>query len=293
MLNITETHTQVLEALARYKYLTVSQLQRIGISRSKQVLWREVKKLANSPTPLVGIINFPPNMRVEKVERVHYLTEDGAMVLADILGMDFEELDFQRVTSVYHRDYWHRKYSIDFHIWLTQALASAPWDLEICLFDRYFDKIGANRTNNPKATRLRAKTRFDLSNDRYIIPDVNFVLQSASQPARKAFYCMEMCNGKDTKRILTQLYKHTVAMQEGVIAQHYGLAQNYRVLLLFSKPGAMEAVLKRFSEIDRGGFQQLVFLGLVEHAERDVLRCWRQPHHEGLVNFVTGKVILE
>ena len=297
MLRVTELQTRILESLNRYKYLTPSQLQRIGISISLPVIWRELRKLRSLPSEkqsLIGMISFPASMRVEHVERVHYLTEKGAQVLADIHGVDPSELDFQKVTSVYHRDYWHRKWCVDFHIWLTQALNAAPWDVEIAVWDRYFDKIGANRTKNQARHRLRAKTRLDLGRDdfqknNYIIPDVNFVLRSVNTPEKTALFCLEMCNGKNAKRVLQQIAKHAVAMRHGAMAERYGIRQNYRALFLFAERGLMNAVIRRLGEIGKESFRHLIFFGLLEDAADDALGCWQQSEMAGQFNFMTGK----
>ena len=303
MLELKELHTRILEALHRYKYLTPSQLQQIGISSSLPVIWRELRKLQSLPgtKPVIGTITFPPRMRIEHVERVHYLTPEGADVLADVLGADVDELDFRKVTSVYHRDYWHRKYCIDFHIWLAQALEATSWAVEIAVWDRYFDKTGANRTKNTSRGRLRAKTRLDLEADGfYIIPDINFTLRSESAPERAALFSLEMCNGNNTKRVLRQIGKHAVAMREGAMAERYDVPQNYRALFLFSERGLMDAVIKRLGEIGISGisgisgrrFEHLLYFGQLEDAADDPLGCWQQlATGAERYNFVTGRPV--
>lgn len=295
MLKLTEMQTRVLEALARYTYLTASQLHQIGISKSLPVIWRLLRQLTAGKRALVGVIDFPPQLRVEKVERVHFLSRRGATVLAEIHRVDAAEVRFPQAASAYHRDYWHRRYCIDFHIWLTRALEANSWDIVIAAWDRYFDKVGANRTKDSSRGRLRAKTRLDLgtagSVGSYIIPDVNFVLQSQREPSKQALFCLEMCNGKNTKRVLRQIEKHTVAMQEGAMADRYGVSQNYRALFLFAEWGLMDAVFSRLREIGKESFEHLLYFGHLEQAAEDPLGCWQQPAIAGGCNFVTGKPI--
>ena len=292
MLTITEVQTKILEALNRYKFLTHSQMKELGIG-NLQFLRSSTKHLCcfpNEKKPLVGAIKFPIAARAGKIENVHYLTEAGAQVLADILSIDYSELDFQKVTSVYHRDYWHRRYCIDFHIRLTQTLAGSQ-TIELSTFDRYFDKIGANRRKRG-GQPLRSKTRVDFgSPDLYIIPDVNFILQAVGNPEKKALFCFEMTNGRDTKRILTQIYKHTLAMQNGAMAAKYGVQrQDYITLFLFSEASLMKAVRERFSEIrDAAAFERCFFFGHLEEMGKEVLKCWKRVKGEERWNFVTGK----
>ena len=291
MLVLTEVQTRILESLSRYKYLTHSQMHRLRIAH-EQVIRKNTRKLLGFPNekrPVIGVIKFPITARTGHIENVYYLSEEGADYLAEILNLDRGELDFQRTTSVFHRDYWHRKYTVDFHIWLTQALKGNE-HIEIGVFDRYFDKTGANRTKNPNLARLRAKTRVDFG-ELYIIPDVNFILQGLQDPCKKALFCFEMTNGRNTKRILGQIHKHSLAMEAGAMARAYGIDRaDYRVLFLFSEQSLFDAVKNRFHTVrELRGFGDHFFFGTLEEAERDVLRCWHKSGSEQRFNFITGK----
>lgn len=295
MLTITEVQTRILEALHRYKFLTNSQMAQLDIG-NLQFIRTSTKKLSSLPStkkPFVGVIKFPITARSGRIENAFYLTEYGAEVLADILSIDYEELDFQKVTSVYHRDYWHRKYTIDFHIWLTQALENSE-KVEIGVFDRYFDKTGANRKKGQKHGTLRAKTRVDFpGEDLYIIPDVNFTIESKTDSEKRALFCFEMTNGRNTKRILNQIYKHTFAMQHGAMAEKYGVPRSdYICLFLFSELGLMEAVRERFYEVPDGrAFHHAFYFAHIDEAKHEVLRCWQKVKMLGEErwNFVSGK----
>ncbi len=290
MIQITEGQTRILEALGRYKYLTASQLERIGVSSSRQVIWREIRRLSATPTKkaaLVGVIRFPASMRMEHVESMYYLTKPGAVALADLLGVDLEELSFQDSSTVFHRDYWHRKYCIDFHILMDAALKADPLSLELTVWDRYFDKTGANRTKAGRGA-LRAKTRVDVGGE-YLIPDVNFMLQSRKISERQALFSLEMTNGRDTKRVLEKIDRHILVMKEGALGQKYGLEQNYQALFLFAERALLEAVHARFSEA-ASGFGDLFWFGLMDDIAGEALASWRRPSDLGVRrNFITGK----
>ena len=291
MIQITEGQTRILEALGQYKYLTASQLEQIGVSSSRQVIWREIRRLSETPTKktaLVGVIRFPASMRMEHVESMYYLTRPGAVALAELLCVDLGELSFQDSSTVFHRDYWHRKYCVDFHILLNRALQSDPLGLEIAVWDRYFDKIGANRAKARRGA-LRAKTRVDLKRG-YLIPDVNFVLQSREDAERKALFSLEMTNGKDTKRALEKIARHIAVMRVGVLGEKYGLAQNYQALFLFAEQSLLEAVSTRFEEAGVEGFRRLFWFGWLGDVQHDVLASWHRPNELGTAqNFITGK----
>lgn len=284
---INETETQFLDALARYSFLTVSQFQRLALNASNATVIRRVlHRLAEGAHPLVGVIKFPISARAGRIEHVHYLTKAGAQALAEVLRVDVAELDYREGRAMFHRDFYHRRECVNFHIWLTQALAGTP--LEIERFDRYFDKSGANRGGGGE--RLRAATRVELA-EGYLIPDVNFVLRYREDGQRRALFCLEMTHGKDAKRVLEQIDNHRAALRSGVISEKYHLAAGHKVLFLFSDAGLKAAVSRRVGEELPGmeGFRPHFLFGLLEECERDALRCWESLEGYGKVNFITGQ----
>ena len=287
-MRVTELQTRILEALERYRFLTASQFQELRVSHSLPVIWRALRELSSGKRSPVGTVNFPARMRVEHVERVHFLTPYGAGVLADILGCESADLDFCQKPATYHRDYWHRKFCVDFHIWLIRALEAVSWDVEVVALARYFDRTGANRSRNQRVYPLRAKTRVELDTGRYLIPDVTFVLERGVTSER-VVYCMEMTNGRNTKRILTQMAKHAAAMRSGILSQKYGVRYPHRVLFLFSEEALLRAVERRVAEKVPADALPLVFLGHIDDAKREVLSCWHRPGDHGEVDFVTGR----
>ena len=307
MIRITEMQTKILEALNRYKFLTCTQLKGLKIG-NLQYIRGTMKHLAEYPTTrkaVVGVIRFPPEFVIGRVEHVYYLSEYGAYVLADILSIDFEELDYQRVTSVYDRDYWHRRSCVDFHIWLTHVF-DVSTKLELLKVDRYFDKTGANNIAPSKQKPrgpLRSQTRVDFE-DRYIIPDINFVIQAADAPKARGVYCFEMCNGQNTRRVLTQIRKHMEAMKAGVICKVYDAPQKaHTCLFLFSEDGLMKAVRDRFTELSEipalvkilnpEDYESNFLFAMIDEAQADVVRCWRKAAHlgEDRYVFLNGKKV--
>ena len=289
MITLTELETRILEALSRYRFLTPSQLISAGVSNSKQVIWRALAHLRQYPgkkKALVGAIRFSPRVRIEAVETVHYLTALGGGVLAEALRTEEEAFDFKPVTSVYHRDYWHRLHTINFHIWLDQALRRTEFEIET--WDRYFDKSGTNRTKDPNRPRLRSKTRLSLLGGRHLIPDVNFVVASRKDTSKKALFCLEVANGRDTKKNLRQIEGHVRAMKEGAMAAKYGVEQNHSSLFLFSQRALAESVWERFPEAASGQFESFFFLATTEAAALNPVECWNHPRRPALHHFITG-----
>lgn len=87
--------------------------------------------------------------------------------------MDSYQLESEEIrmpigrAKLFFKDYFHRKYTIDFHIKLRKWAKKIQ--IELCFFDTYFDKIGNNRKNK----NLKAKTKLDVGNS-YLIADAVF-----------------------------------------------------------------------------------------------------------------------
>lgn len=106
-------------------------------------------------------------------------------------------------STLFTQDYFHRKMTIDFQIAIT--LESEKQGMSVPFFDRYFDKEGSARNGS-----LTSIARISLGKTAFIVPDVVFLLE---QGENQYFYCGEIYNGKDTKRVVTQLKKHVRALE--------------------------------------------------------------------------------
>lgn len=283
----TASHIDCLRALARYKYLTHAQFQRLQLT-------------VKHPTHLIKVTGelrragfteriMPPIIPGKgRAEALHFLTPKGAKFLADLEGVSLHEIGFHPVFSTISVDYFHRRTLIDFQIALDQALEPTP--LIVGTFNRYFDKTGANRTNDPERGNLRSMSRVELGKDFFIIPDAIFTVQDACDPSKRVLFCLEIAMGDKTKQNLEQIRKHTYAMRTGAIPEAYGTKTGYRCLHLFERPELRDAVVKRFSEIpDAGAFREYFLFADVAAFREDPLRCWKAPGASEPVNFITGK----
>jgi len=283
----TASHIDCLRALARYKYLTHAQFQRLQLA-------------VKHPTHLIKVTGelrrsglteriLPPIIPGKgRAEGLHFLTPKGARFLADMEGVSLQEIGFHPVFSTISVDYWHRKTLIDFQISLDQTLEETP--LVVGTFNRYFDKTGANRTNDPERGNLRSMSRVELGKDFFIIPDAIFTVQDAADPSKRVLFCLEIAMGDKTKQNLEQIRKHIYAMRTGAIPEAYGTKTGYRCLHLFERGELLEAVVKRFHEIpDAGTFREYFLFAEVEAFRVDPLKCWKMPGSSSPVNFITGK----
>ncbi|CAM2069120.1 hypothetical protein SCOR_27375 [Sulfidibacter corallicola] len=165
-------------------YLTNTQFQRLGVSRSARSLNALLNDLERRK--LIRAIRFDG---VPRRETFYCLAERGASWLEVEMGNEVKLSLYPKSTRGFDRDFFHRKLTVDFHIalvkWIRkkndplgqeQGHRSRHQPLSLPVFDRYFDVTGANRTHDPIRSRLAAKTRVLIDRKRKVIPDVNFVM---------------------------------------------------------------------------------------------------------------------
>ncbi len=291
MITLTEIQTRILEALAHYRYLTHSQMLRLDIGSPSFLRFSTRRLREKGDESLIASIRYPFAPREGRLEQVHHLTTAGAAVLADMTNNDAYR-HLKPVTAVYHRDYWHRKFTIDFQIALTRALAGDE-RLDLLTFDRYFDKTGANRGSDRP---LRSNTRVDIDAETHLIPDVNFVLSRPFDTKHRVLYTAEIANGQDTKRILRQIERHAEVLQKRVLADKYDMPsrQPHQVLFIFSDYGLLRAVRSRFIEVKSAlPFSACYRFGFLRYLMQDVIRCWKLPKHvsNDWRHLITGKPV--
>jgi len=91
--------------------------------------------------------------------------------------------------------------------------------------------------------------------DSYIIPDGAYKIENENKES--VLHLFELCNGKETKRIVNQLHKHAQAMAFGFTADHFQISKSkpYRVVIVFTHRSALKGVItkimkdKKFSAI--------------------------------------------
>lgn len=247
---ITPTESNILLALAQFKFLTTSQLMRLGVTKNKSHLSRTLSQLKDTK-PLVATIPFSKGNRGNKTfdpyqeayENVAYLLPRGAKALMQEFQMQPHQINYPKGQNISYKDYYHRHRTIDNHLALAAAIEQKGF--ELLFFHHYFDKIGNNRS----LKNQRAKTKIDLTNKRYIIADACFAIETDKF---NELYCVEMHNGKESKRILKELVNYSEALQLGSATlkyqEEYGCKRGARILNVFTYPNTMQAVLRRIVE---------------------------------------------
>lgn len=246
MIYLNENKIKILELLATYKFLTTSQFLRLGIVKYRPNLVNLLKDLRDRQKPFIARIKFPVHAKFGRIEDVYYLTRHGVKFLTEHLDWNIEDIKHpKQQNSFFFRDYFHRLWTIDFHIEF--RLWTENKGYEILFFDYYFDKIGANRTKR-NLPRLEALTKITYNNGKdHIFADAISMFKT---PERKYLFCLEVYTGKDTKRIINQLEKYTLALAEGQPSLKYNFNRGARIYIILEHKSNLEAVLNRMREND-------------------------------------------
>lgn len=245
MIYLNESKIKILELLAIYKFLTTNQLLRLGVIKHKPNLVNLLKDLRERQRPLIERIRFPVHAKFGRIQDVYYLTKYGVRFLVEHLNWNLEDIKYPKgTTSFFFRDYFHRLWTIDFHI--EYRLWAESKGYEIQFFHYYFDKIGANRTTKKNLPRLEALTKIPYNNgENFLLADAISMFKT---PQRKYLFCLEVYTGKDTKRVINQLEKYTLALAEGQPSLKYNFNKGARVYVIFELQTTLEAVIRRMKE---------------------------------------------
>lgn len=267
MRTITQVQGKILLALAQFKFLSNSQLYRLGIAKELTWIREKTREMAEGKKPLIGKISFGVHPKVGRLENMYYLTIHGQKVLIEDLGETPETIKIPTGTTLFYKDYTHRKNTIDFHIAL--SLCCEEESIELLFFDSYFDKIG----NEGKAGSV-AKNKINIDKEDYIIPDAVFMLEKDQQ---QQLYLFEMYDGKDTKRTLQQLEKHIQALVLGSPSVKYNFPKAHHIAALFEYESLENAVIERIGYNPQyQNITKFFRLNSLERMKNE--KCWKDLH---------------
>ncbi|MCB0641288.1 MAG: hypothetical protein KDC44_06595 [Phaeodactylibacter sp.] len=223
-----------MKALARYKFLTYSQMLRLGIDKYKSNLSNQIKGIRDGKRPLIRKIPHQAG-----IEAKHYLTSKGKDVLLELYPDEFNEDNIHFVKKTLYtdtQDQKHRTGTIDIQITLDAACSRA--NIPIVLCERYFDRIG----NQRKDRNLRSKTAFRLTSGTRVSADLVFKL---STPTQEELYLVELENGSDAGKSYEKCFQHATGILEQGANKKYNHYHAYRTLWIFEKETTMNSTLSK------------------------------------------------
>lgn len=273
---ITNTQTQILESLARFKYLTNGLISEI-IGKGKN--W-----VINSGTiplkerDLIGVINFGVHPTTGKLPNIYFLRPKGVKMLVDDLHYDPEEIRHPKGQNIFAKDYFHRLETIKTHIGADAFIKSI--DGELITFETYYDKIGSNRTDGSMTS-----TKLDLPDGSFIIPDG--VLKYKKSDQSDVLFLLEVYKGKDTKRVIQQVRKLIYAIYNGVPSRKYNYDKSARLLLLFETEKALKSAITRIKQDEYlqqfEHLEKCIFSRDLDSIEKNFATHWVDLHFQSVV----------
>jgi hypothetical protein len=231
---INEKQIKILKALGHYKFLTYSQMIRLGIDNHTPNLSTLVKGLKDRRSPYVASIPHRIGSEVK-----HFLTSKGKDLLAESYCLDEESIHYPvgKITTD-TQDEKHRTSIISIQI--EMELQAQTRGLQVLFCDRYFDKVGNNKVDK----NLKSKTAVLFEDGKSLKADMIFSLETSKQ---KELYMLELENGKDTKKAIDKCIQHGKALLRGSANEKYGFQKGYRTLWIFESEGTMTALIKELS----------------------------------------------
>jgi hypothetical protein len=240
---LSEMKSDTLEQIARFKFLTVPQLVRLGVAKHQNNVREALQDLRKH-----GLTNqkeYAVSAKYGKIPNVHFLTEKGAKLTAEALRMDIAQVQYPKsLNTFFFHDYQHRINMIDTQIeYLNWIEASNRISKKI---EAYYFTTGSTR-NSSKTGKLQRQTKIELSKGSSFDPDSVFIYQSEQSTV---LALLEMCNGDKTKRIIEKIVMYLQAFNEKAPQRHYQTDENkgYYMLFVFEKPSIMQATIERLKQ---------------------------------------------
>lgn len=236
---ITPTQGKVLRSLARYKFLTNSQLARLGVFKNAPRASKVMSELREGKDALVDLRETGQHLEV-----VYYIKYDkAAQIIAEHLDLGLKEIKYPKSKPTLSYDsYRHRKMAIDCQIELYSYCQEEGIGIEF--YDRDIDRTGNVRKDN----NLTKRTSVTLPDGRNLEPDANFLLDTQ---IGKKLYCLEYerRDNRTKSDLIEKFDKHLRALNAGLISKKYGHPKAHRVLFVFEHPNVMEWAMEEASKI--------------------------------------------
>lgn len=268
MISISPIQEKILRGLAKYKYLTTDQLQRLTGVKHKQQVYENLRALRDRG--FVDSIIYGAVTRVGTTSKLNFLTYKGAKVVSDL--PDIGGIRYPKsTTTMFKNDFYHRIHTIDLMIGFDQWIdttAHLP-----TFFDTYFDTIGSQKSDVLKST---SKTRVEVSEQVSVTPDAIFGFEEGAGAQR--LFVLEVTNGRDTGRTTRQIKNNLVAIYKGKVSEKYGIKKTPLLLVAFEheahRDGVRKAVMQEGFTTTFQGLERYLFFAMQKQASQDWAGSW-------------------
>ena len=267
MMYLKQKESDVLVFLAKYKFLCSSQLTKLGLYKNKGDVTNLLKPMAEQKKPLIGVIKFPTDPTIGKLEYIYYLTKFGEKAVLEDLDYPQEKIKKVKSKPISTKDYFHRKSTVNFHIELNQWLQNSRG--EIKFLNYYFDKMGSFRDKDKK---IREINKFYLKDGKSFIPDITVKFKVNNE---NFIFLFEQHNGKDTKRLVEQLNVHLLAIQEDVVSTKFKINKHNRVVVVCEEKSVKDSIIQRLQEINNfNNFYDFFIFKTNDELKEDFFNNW-------------------
>lgn len=264
---LKQKEEDALTFLAQYKFLSPSQFTLLGLYKNRGDVTNLLKPMAEQKKPLIGVIKFPTDPTIGKLEYIYYLTKFGEKAVLEDLDYPQEKIKKIKSKPISTKDYFHRKSTIDFHIGLNQWLQNSRG--EIKFLNYYFDKMGSFRDKDKK---IREINKFYLKDGKSFIPDITVKFKVNNE---NFIFLFEQHNGKDTKRLLDQLHVHLLAIQEDVVSTKFKINKHNRVAVVCEEKSVKDSIVQRLQEINNfNNFYDFFIFKTNDELKEDFFNNW-------------------
>jgi hypothetical protein len=273
----TAVEENILRSLAHYKFITISQLVKLGVGE-RSYLSTRLKQLREAG--LVGASEYGGVYAKGhgRAENINYLLPRGVKLLAENAdGLDMDNIHYPKnIDGIFRNDYFHRISTVNtqiaFEIWAKRL------NYEVIFFSTYFHMLGSAKTakdDNP----LRSVTRITFDDGTFIEPDAIFLYET---PVKKQLMALEIHNGKDVSRIVQQLKRIGKAVSKGLFTLRYkeafGVETNPRILCTIETESMLGHVQKRMcsdSYFSPDWMKQAFLFNVAENVWKDFDSGWQ------------------
>lgn len=238
MRTVTDSQLKILKALGRYMFLTVQLIDTLQIFQNKISIYRSIKPLKEGKRPLLISKSFGIHPIKGQLPALLYLSKYGKELLMDY-GYDESKIKLPINKTLVSTDYYHRVSNLTFFVKVDLLLKSNSG--HIIFLDYYFSK--AQKQKNQKFAR--AKNRIDLDEDNYIIPDI---VLKFNYHQNNYIYLVEIHNGNNSNKCLTQIINHIKAIDLGTPRKKYNHPRNNRVVFIFEYESCMKSIMKKMEQ---------------------------------------------
>lgn len=235
---MTDTGILILELLAQFKFLSVSQFEKLGVSLSRKSLYGILKWLRDTSWWLIGHRTFAYSPKYGRLEDMYYLTPKGKKYLISQHNRGTDEIKLPIGNTLFYKDYQHRKTTIDVHI--AFLLALSPHGYSFSFYDHYFE--GRNKAQGRGRETATAIYSWELT----IRADSLFA--ALAPDGTKKLYAVEVHNGYRVSKISDQLLKHAEVIATGALSKKFGLNISHRVLSVFEHVSTLESAHERLAD---------------------------------------------